>query len=403
MTDKPTAAPEMPSASPTNTQGTRRGIASVARSLAAQAWSLLAMPLLAIVLALIVGAIVIILSSSLAPGASFDVTLPFRAYQALLQGSLGSPDGRVTTLVEAAPLILAGLGVGLGFKAGLFNIGAQGQFLVGAVFAVAAALLVRDSDPLVAIPFAVIVGFIAGALWGFIPGILKATSGAHEVVTTIMLNFVALALVSWLIVGPLHQVGSPQPVTPDVGNAALPIFIGRDGHIGIILAFLAVPVMWFLLYRTTLGFEIRAAGANQDAARYAGMKTRRLIVLTMSLSGALIGLAGGVTLLGVVHQTPFGYDTAIGFDAITVALLARSNPIAVLFSGLLLGAMRAGGPVMQTKAGVPSDLVDALEAIILLFIVINFLRRYLARRRAGGIPPEFETVPAGPYSVEAAQ
>jgi len=381
MTDKPTAAPEMPSASPTNTQGTRRGIASVARSLAAQAWSLLAMPLLAIVLALIVGAIVIILSSSLAPGASFDVTLPFRAYQALLQGSLGSPDGRVTTLVEAAPLILAGLGVGLGFKAGLFNIGAQGQFLVGAVFAVAAALLVRDSDPLVAIPFAVIVGFIAGALWGFIPGILKATSGAHEVVTTIMLNFVALALVSWLIVGPLHQVGSPQPVTPDVGNAALPIFIGRDGHIGIILAFLAVPVMWFLLYRTTLGFEIRAVGANPDASRYAGMKPRRLITLTMSIAGGLAGLAGTINILGISHQMPASYSTTVGFDAITVALLGRSHPVGIMLAALLFGMLRAGAGLMQINAGVPAELVDLLEAIILLFLVISPVLRRVFRLR----------------------
>ena len=160
--------------------------------------------------------------------------------------------------------------------------------------------------------------------------------------------------------------------------------------------------MWFLLYKTTLGFEIRAAGANADAARYAGMQTRKLIVLTMSLSGMLMGLAGAITLLGVVHKTSFGYDTGIGFDAITVALLARSNPIGVLFSGLLLGAMRAGSPAMQANAGVPPDLIDALQAIILLFLVVNVLRRYMARRRKGPSAPESVAVSSGGYSTEAA-
>ncbi len=162
-----------------------------------------------------------------------------------------------------------------------------------------------------------------------------------------------------------------------------------------------MPIVWFLLYRTTLGFEIRAAGANPDAARYAGMKTRRLIVLTMSMSGLLMGLAGSVTLLGQVHQTSFGYDTGIGFDAITVALLARSNPIGVLFSGLLLGALRAGSPAMQSQAGVPPDLINALQAIILLFLIVNILRRVLARRRAGTTTPEPTALTAGKYSTES--
>jgi len=339
------------------------------------------MPVLAIFLALIVGAVVIVLTSSLAPGAKFDLGLPLRAYEALLNGSLGSADGRVTTLVEAAPLILAGLGVGLGFKAGLFNIGAQGQFLIGAVSAVAAGVALRDSGALIAIPCAVIVGGIAGAAWGFIPGALKAISGAHEVVTTIMLNFVALAVVSWLVVGPLHQPGSPQPITPDVGDAALPILIGRDGHIGIILAFLAVPVIWFLLYRMTIGFEIRAVGANPDASRYAGMKPRRLVALTMSIAGGLAGLAGTINLLGISHQMPASYSTSVGFDAITVALLGRSHPVGIMLAALLFGMMRAGAGLMQINAGVPAELVDLLEAIILLFLVASPVLRRVFRLR----------------------
>ena len=382
MTDAPTATPAPEQTSPSNRPGNPASAWSQrARSILSQAWSVLAMPLLAILLALVVGAVIIAITSALKPGASFDLGLPLRAYQALFQGSLGSENGRVTTLVQAAPLMLAGLGVGLGFKAGLFNIGAQGQYLLGAVSAVAAALLVRDTDPLIAIPFAVIVGAIAGAIWGFIPGFLKAFSGAHEVVTTIMLNYIALYLVSWLITGPLRQPRSPQPVTPNVGDAILPVLFGRDGHLGIILAFIAVPIVWFVLNRMTIGFQIRAVGANPDASRYAGMKPRRLIMLTMSAAGMLAGLGGTIDILGVTHQMPASYSTSVGFDAITVALLGRSNPIGIMLASLLFGMMRAGSGPMQIQAGVPRELVDLLEAIILLFLVASPVIRRVFRLR----------------------
>jgi ABC-type uncharacterized transport system permease subunit len=373
----------------------------------------LAEPIAAIFFALVAGGIGIFLLSGLVPGQTpgtnrppLDPSLPIDAYGALV-GGVASFNGLTSTLVFSTPLILAGLGVAVGFKAGLFNIGGRGQFLMGSIGAMGVVMAIgQAAGPWITIPLALLAAFGMGALAGFIPGFLKATSGAHEVVTTIMLNYILFYASNWAIKGPLTLPRAPQPETHDVSvlNGALYVLpFTRDLHIGVFIALAAVPLMWFLLYRTTLGFEIRAAGANQDAARYAGMRTKRLIVLTMSLSGALIGLAGGVTLLGVVHQTPFGYDTAIGFDAITVALLARSNPLAVLFSGLLLGAMRAGGPVMQTRAGVPSDLVDALEAIILLFLVDNFLRRFLARRKATGISTEPEPPASGPYSAEAAR
>ncbi len=375
MTDQPTVAPEPPEPSRPGTAEqpgkAPRSWSGRIRSLLLQTWSVMAMPLLAIVLALVVGAVLIVLTSVLEPGATFDVGLPLRAYQALWDGSLGSENGRVTTLVQAAPLMLAGLGVGLGFKAGLFNIGAQGQFLIGAVFCVAGATLVSDQDPLIAIPFSLLVGAIAGAAWGFIPGALKAFSGAHEVVTTIMLNFVALATVSWLITGPLRQARSPQPVTPDVGNAALPILFGRDGHMGIILAFLAVPIIWFVLNRLTVGFEIRAVGANPEASRYAGMKPKRLIIITMSAAGMLAGLAGTITILGITHRMNATFSTTVGFDAITVALLGRSHPVGIMLSALLFGMMRAGASQMQIQAGVPAELVDLLQAIILFFLVAS--------------------------------
>lgn len=346
-----------------------------------QIWANLAMPVLAIALALIAGAVVIILTSALEPGKPMDFGLPLRAYGALLNGSLGSENGRTSTLVQAAPLILAGLGIGLGFKAGLFNIGGRGQFLIGAVASVAAAQLVKDSGPWIAIPVALIAGALAGAAWGFIPGFLKAFSGAHEVVTTIMLNFIAAQVMSALVSGPLRLLGSPQPVTPNVGDAALPILLGRDGHLGIVIAFVFVPIVWFVLYRTTLGFEIRAVGANPDASRYAGMKPRRLVTLTMSLAGMLAGLAGAGNVLGINHQVNATFNTTVGFDAITVALLGRSHPVGVMLAALLFGAMRAGAGLMQIQAGVPPQLVDLLQAIILLFLVASPLIRRLFRLR----------------------
>lgn len=380
--DKPTAEPRQPPASPTNETGeTRNAWAGRVISFGNQVWATMALPLLAIILALVVGAVVIILSSALRPGSSIDFGLPLRAYAALFEGSLGGENGRVSTLVQAAPLLLAALGVGIAFKAGLFNIGAQGQFLVGAVGCVAASLLVSNSDPLIAVPFAVLVGALAGAAWGFIPGFLKAFAGAHEVVTTIMLNFVALALLSFLITGPLRLARSPTPVTPDVGNAALPILIGRDGHIGILLAFLIVPLVWFLLYRTTLGFQIRAVGANPDAARYAGMKPRRLITFTMSLAGMLAGLAGTINVLGINHQMNATFSTTVGFDSITVALLGRTHPVGIVLAALLFGSMRAGAGYMQICAGVPAELVDLLQAIILLFLVASPVVSRLFRLR----------------------
>ena len=345
-------------------------------------WAVLAVPIVAIALALLVGAVVIVIFSLLVSRATFDPGLPLKAYGALVSGSLGSFDGLVETCVQAAPLLLAGLGVAVGFRAGLFNIGAQGQFLLGALGSVWIGAALADASPLISIPFALAVGVLIGALWAGISGYLKATSGAHEVVTTIMLNYIALAVLSWIVVGPLRLTNSPQPVTAGVGQAALPIFMGQDGHIGILLALAAVPLMWFLLYRTTIGFEIRSVGANPEAARYAGMRPRFVIILTMALAGGLAGLAGGITLLGLNHQMPAGYSTTVGFDAITVALLGRSNPWGVLPASLLFGAMRAGAGLMQIQAGVPAELVYIIQAIILLFLIIDVLLRKLPGLRA---------------------
>jgi ABC-type uncharacterized transport system permease subunit len=333
-------------------------------------WGLLALPVISIILSVVVGSLVIIVSQWLV-GGSLEPGLAIDAYSALISGSIGSFNAIVNTLVAATPLLLGGLSVGLAFKAGLFNIGAQGQFLIGALCSVIVGVWLRESPPILAIPLSIAAGMLGGAAWGFIPGFLKATSGAHEVVTTIMLNFVAIAILAAMVAGPLDAPGSDSPITLDVGNAALPVFIGRNGHIGLIIAPIMAALYGFLLYRTTLGFEIRTAGANPDAARYAGMSPRFLIVLTMSLAGMLAGMAGAFELLGVTKNMTASFGTTVGFDAIAVALLGRTSPIGIILAALLFGAMRTGATAMQIQAGVPRELVDVLQATILFFLVAS--------------------------------
>jgi general nucleoside transport system permease protein len=356
----------------------------------------LLLPAGTVVLALLVGAVALVASSPLVKG-YVDLGLPLATYSALVQGSILSINGLVDTIVNATPLILVGLAVGFGFKAGLFNIGGQGQFLMGAVASAAAGAALSQSSPVIAIPLALLAGMAAGALYGFIPGFLKAFTGAHEVVTTIMLNYVAIYVVAYLITGPMRNAGASFAVSPDVGAARLPAILnvgtGHAGHIGILIPLLVVPAMSWLLYRSTIGFEIRTVGANPDAALYAGMRPRRIVVLALTLGGLLAGLAGALEILGVSGNMPASYSTNIGFDAITVALLGRANPVGIVFGGLLLGAMRAGAPLMETVADVPRQMVDVLQGIILFFLAADVVVRRVFRIRAAGVGvDELQTV-----------
>jgi ABC-type uncharacterized transport system permease subunit len=347
-------------------------------------WGLSAVPLASIVFALIAGTALIIGSSFLAVG-RFDPLLPITAYRALLEGSLGIGAADAfpalrATLVAAAPLLLAGLAVGLGFKAGLFNIGATGQLIMGGFTAAIVGAALAEESLWIAIPGAIIAGAIAGALYGFIPGFLKAFTGAHEVVTTIMLNFIATLTVSALVQGPFRAPGFTFARTADIGNAQLPAFLGM--HVGVYIALAFIPIVGWLVWRTTLGFEIRAVGSNPSAARYAGMSPRRLIAVTMSLSGMLAGLAGVILILGQVRSFPATFGTGIGFDAIAVALLGRAHPVGIFMGALLFGGMRAGAPLMQVRAQVPIQVIDIIQALILLFLAADVLVRQLLRVRA---------------------
>jgi simple sugar transport system permease protein len=373
------------------------------RDVLLQAWALMSVPLAAIVLALLVGAVVILVSSVLVAG-RFDVTLPVVAYVSLFDGAFGSFNGLVSTLVRAAPLTLGGLAVGIAFKAGLFNIGAQGQFLIGALAAAWIGAALAGAPAPIAIAAALLAGAIGGALYGFLPGFLKAWTGAHEVVTTIMFNYIAIYLIAYIISGPLLAPGAGFARTSAVGNAALPILPGtRDLHLGVLIAFLFVPAAYWLLWRSTLGFEIRTVGANPDAARYAGMGARMLVVLTMSLCGMLAGLAGSGEILGTVGFMGAGYGTSVGFDSIAVALLGRAHPLGIFLAALLFGAMRAGAGLMQINAGIPVEIVDVLQGVILLFLAADLIVRRLFRLRAARVGVQEVQTITRTYGEQAAR
>jgi len=347
---------------------------------------LVIVPAAAVVGGFVVGG-VIILISSLANG-GLDFGLPFSAYGSLFQGAFGSLRGILFTIVSAAPLVLGGMAVGLGFKAGLFNIGAQGQFLMGALGAAAIGAYVAGAPGIVAIPAAIGAGALFGAAWGFIPGALKAWTGAHEVVTTIMLNFIAGALIGYLITGPLEAPGFSFSRTGPLGNAELPILFGTSIHLGVFIAFLLIPVVWWILWRSTLGFEIRTVGANPDAARYAGMHPAAITILTMSLCGLLAGLAGAGQILGISHFMNASYGSSIGFDSISVALLGRAHPVGIMLAALLFGALRAGSGLMQIQAGIPVEIIDVIQAMVLLFLAADVMLRRLLRVRGPSIEPD---------------
>lgn len=361
-----------------------------------------AVPVAAVLLAFLAGS-VFILVSALFTSREFDLLLPFTAYSSLFFGAFGGLNPIVDTMVAASPLILGGLALGLGFKAGLFNIGAQGQFLMGGLGAAAVGASVSQLPAPLAITIAVLAGATVGALYGFIPGVLKAYTGAHEVVTTIMLNFIAAAIIAYLVAGPLGAEGFAFARTGPIGNAELPNLPGtRNLHIGALLALVAVPIVWWILVRSTFGFEIRAVGANPNAARYAGMRPAVVTMTTMAACGLLAGLAGVVEILGVTGFINTSYGTSVGFDSISVALLGRAHPVGILFSAILFGAMRAGAPEMQLDAGIPVEIIDVLQAIILLFLAADILvRRLLRIRVARAGVDELQTVTRS-YGEQAA-
>ncbi len=351
--------------------------------------------LLAIFTALVVGAVLIVFSDEsvlstwgyffAAPGdalaASWDAITA--AYGALLSGAVGSSSALSETIVAATPLMLAGLGIALGFRAGLFNIGAEGQVIAGGLMAGYVGFAIHGLPVFVHLPLALLAGFAGGAAWGFIPGIIKATTGAHEVITTIMLNYVALNLSLYLLASStFRRPGRIDPISKIVAvPSRLPHLAGQGLrlHAGIIVALLAAVAVAWLLGRSTWGFELRAAGANPAAASTAGIDIRRATVMAMVLAGALAGLAGAGQVLGVQFSLAPNFSGGLGFDAITVALLGRASPLGVVLAALLFGALRAGGLNMQAATSTPIDIVTVIQSLIVIFVAAPALVRAIYR------------------------
>lgn len=321
-------------------------------------------------------------------------------YTALFQGSIFNPNAKsfeasirplTETLRFASPLILAGLGIALSFRVGLFNIGGQGQMLA-AVGGSSWAAFALDFPPVIHMLVAIIFGVLAAMLWGSIAGFLKATTGAHEVIVTIMMNYIALNGVTLLMrSGFLHDPDSgSNPKTPaPLETAQFPLLLGPSFrlHLGFIIALLGVAFYWWLMERSALGFRLRTVGENPHAAATSGMNVSWLYVITMAASAAFVGLAGVNQVLGTTTGVTPSVDAGIGFDGITVALLGGGNALGILFAGLLFGAMKAGGPAMQI-ADVSPEVMVVVQGVIVLFIAAPPLVRAIFRlpKRVEGGP-----------------
>jgi simple sugar transport system permease protein len=341
-------------------------------SLWSRIWRAIAVPVLSIVLALVIGGIILALSGN-------D---PFAAYGALLKGSFGSAEAFRRTLEKATPLIFGGLAVAFAFKAGLFNIGGQGQLLMGAIVAAYVGFAFDGLPFIIHMPLALTAGAIAGGLYAAIAGALKAYTGAHEVITTIMLNFVAINITDYLADGPWKDEGIIARTPPVLDTAVIPTW----GFLpfGFLIAVLAAIATWYLVYRTTFGYAIRTTGINANAAQYAGIKVTQIIVLSMFISGMLAGMGGAVETLGVVGRYQPGFNLGLGFDGITIALLAKTNPLGVIPAAILIGAMQSGSSQMQFSAGVPFQIIDVIQALILFFVSADIIVRKIFRMRDTG-------------------
>jgi len=413
LSEKPTASePAEPQAEPTRNFFQRIFVRS-------GKFSSLLLPLLAVFSALVIGAIIIAISTPDVlsawkgffqdPTGALSITwVTVRdAYRALLEGSFGQParimeafaTWRATgetrpladafrpiseSLVLSTPYIFAGLAVALGFRGGLFNIGAEGQLFVGGLSSAFVGYSLTNIPWYIHLPLALLAGIVAGAIWGAIPGFLKARTGAHEVINTIMMNYVAFRLTEYLLLGPMSRPNG-MPMTPVISPSAyLPALFPAPMriHVGFLLSLAVAGVVYWFLWKTTYGLEIRMSGANPKAARCAGVPVNRILVLTMALSGALAGLAGAGQILGVDHKMVRAFSTGYGFDSIALALLGNSHPVGVVLASMLFGFMRAGAARMQSLANVPVEIIRILQAIVIIFVAAPEIMRGIYRLKA---------------------
>jgi len=373
-------------------------------------WRSFLIPFLAIITGLIFGAFFNVITNvevytafgrSFFEGLSFAWNTVVVSYTSLFKGAIGDPKLIATaissgdkaliikslepffeSLVATTPYIFGGLAVALGFKAGVFNIGVEGQIFIGASASVFVGYYFTGLPAYIHIPFAFLAGAAGGALWGFIPGWLKAKTGGHEVINTIMMNYIAFRLNDWLLRGPMRREGTFQPVSPEIQvSAELPRFFPDPSrfHVGFFIAIVFIFIVYIFLFKTTWGFNLRMVGSNPSAAKYAGINVPRNIILAMTLSGALAGLAGANEVLGVNHALFVAFSSGYGFDSIALALLGNNNPIGVGLAALLFGTLNNGATRMQMDARIPVEIISIIQAMVLMFIAAPAIIRTIYR------------------------
>ncbi|HEX9767935.1 MAG TPA: ABC transporter permease [Kiloniellales bacterium] len=303
---------------------------------------------------------------------------PIEAYSALFSGAFLEYHGFATTLVKMSPILLAGLAVALPLRAGLFNIGAEGQIYLGALFATWAALYLPEMPGWIHIIICSIAGAIGGGLWALLPGYLKAYHGINEVIVTLLMNYIGINLVSYFVSGPMLADGAPYPYSNEIRDSLwLPhILPGTDAHFGVVIGIVLAIVLFVMFRRTSLGFSMATVGHNPDAARYAGISVKRYVMMTLAFGGALAGLAGAYEVLGLKYRLFHMFSAGYGFDGIVVALLAEANPLLVTIAALFLAGLRSGANIMQRAVGVPTTVVEAIQGLVIIFVAASIAFRF---------------------------
>jgi len=321
--------------------------------------------LMAIAAALAVGALLILIAGS----------NPIDAYYALFSESFFDYWGIANTLVKTSPMLLAGLAVIFPYKAGLFNIGAEGQIYIGGLFGTAIALALPDLDGWIGIPLIMLASAIGGAFWAAIPGYLRAYRGINEVIVTLLMNFIGIHIVSYAVSGPLLAKGAPYPYSEEISEQFhLPILLSQtDAHLGVLVGITAAVLIAIWLKYTPGGFQLQLVGQNPSAARYAGVQTRRKMMFAMIIGGSLAGLAGGIEVIGLKYRLFHLFSAGYGYDGIIVAFIAALNPILAPISAFFLAGLSAGAGTMQRAVGVEGSVVEAIQGIVVLFVAASLM------------------------------
>jgi len=359
------------------------------------------LPILATLAALIVGAVMLLLLK----------VNPIEAYKAMWEGAFGSQNALAETLVKATPLLLVGLGICISFRGDVINIGGEGQMIVGAILGTLIGITLVDWSGWIVIPVALLVGFVGGAIWGGIPGLLKAYFNVNEILSTVMMNAIAVQLMNFLLRGPMidpsqAELASKIPQTARLSEVfRLPRWVPTRLHMGALIAVVLAVLVYILLWRTSWGYRIRAVGQNPHASKYAGIKVKNYVVLALVLSGAFAGLAGVIQVYGVNFRmitdgSASGFTGSAGFNGIVAALFGQLHPIGTIPASILFGALLVGANKMQRVVQVPSALITALNGLVVVFVVSSEIwRRRRQKRRLSAIAPEGEGILPGETEI----